>query len=118
VARSFRTPTLSSLTKNQHNKFLAMMSIGYPPEISYQYRNINMNRINNIALLRAMGHPLNRALTLALTPNQAAILKEHPHVQKRIRKTSSEYNHLSKVLERTPKSAKRAGITIKGAGAF
>jgi hypothetical protein len=114
VARSLRTPTLSSLTKNQHNKFLAMMSIGYPPEIAYQYRNINMNRINNIALLRAMGHPLNIALTHTLSPSQAAILTGHPQVRKRIRKTTAEYNHFSKVLERT----KRPGVTIKGAGAF
>jgi len=62
---------LSGLTKNQFNRMIAMLSMGYSPRTAYTHLN-NLNREILLNIRRALvrGVPKNRALHNALNPHE------------------------------------------------
>jgi len=109
--RRARTPTVASLSKNQYNKVVYMLSMGYNTKTALQHKNINVSRLIRIYESIIIGRNRTRALEDALRTSS-------PNHRRRGESPSMLFAHaISQVRQRLnrnvmPRNRKKGGSVI------
>jgi hypothetical protein len=115
--RRTRTPTIGSLTPNQHNKFIKLLSMGFNVNAAYQHRNINQNKLNRLLRLiviegRYRYGALQEVLLSASSPSHRR--RNRPPSKEQSNKMKNTIKHIYESLHvKYPRNEKKGGTVIR-----